>query len=149
MPITSRKSILAAACIAILGSTHAMAQQPSAVVELANRWTAAYNQGNAEDIANLYSQGAELYIHKEGRFVGRGNIRTYWAGDLTRSNPMTVLTVTDSVVDDEMMLVHGNYQVLDRTTGVPLGAGRFAHIWVKGTNGLWALDRDVWVDRSQ
>ena len=81
---------------------------------------------------------------RPGYFVGRGDIRTYWAKDFTIINPMTVLTVTDSVVDEEMMLVHGNYQVLDRTTGVPQTKGRFAHIWVRDAAGKWLLDRDLW-----
>ena len=113
--------------------------------ELANRWTAAYNSVDVPALSELYADDAELYIHREGRFVGQAAIGDYWAADMDRANPITVLNVTDSVVDSEMMLVHGNYQVLDRDTGVPLGGGRFAHIWVLEEDG-WVLDRDVWVD---
>jgi hypothetical protein len=28
-----------------------------------------------------------------------------------------------------MVLVHGNYEVVDRTDGAEVGLGRFAHIW--------------------
>ncbi|WP_169053455.1 YybH family protein [Alteraurantiacibacter aquimixticola] len=120
-------------------------QSPAEVQELANRWTAAYNSVDVPALSDLYSDDAELYIHREGRFIGRASIGDYWAADMDRANPITVLNVTDSVVDNEMMLVHGNYQVLDRNTGVPLGGGRFAHIWVLEEDG-WELDRDVWVD---
>jgi len=124
----------------------AQEDQPN-VQELANRWTAAYNRADVNGVATLYSPSAEVYIHQEGRFVGRDDIRDYWAGDMGRSNPITVLHVTDSTIDTEMMLVHGNYEVIDRLSGVPLGSGRFAHIWVLN-DGEWVLDRDIWVDRG-
>ncbi len=126
----------------------ATAQDPAdqaQVQELANRWTAAYNSVDVPALADLYADDAELYIHREGRFIGQASIQDYWAADMDRASPITVLNVTDSVVDSEMMLVHGNYQVLDRNSGVPLGGGRFAHIWVLEEDG-WVLDRDVWVD---
>jgi ketosteroid isomerase-like protein len=143
--------LVPAACILLL-QMPLQAQQPAqqrqvSVQELANEWTAAYNQGKADSLAKLYTADAELYIHNEGRYVGRKQILEYWAKDVTRSNPITVLTVTDSVVDSEMMLVHGNYQVLNRVTGVALGGGRFAHIWVRDANGQWGLDRDLWVNK--
>jgi uncharacterized protein (TIGR02246 family) len=135
--------------VMLLQPGFALAQAAPKVQELANRWTAAYNQANADNVASLYSPQAELYIHGEGRYVGRQDIRDYWGADMRVSNPITVLTVTDSVVDEEMMLVHGNYQVIDRTTGVPVGGGRFAHIWVLAQDGKWLLDRDIWVDRTR
>lgn len=142
---------LAAAALALAACSlpaAASAQGDVSVQELANRWTAAYNSMDIPALGALYSDNAELYIHREGRMIGQAAISDYWAADVQRAHPITVLNVTDSVVDSEMMLVHGNYQVLDRNTGVPLGGGRFAHIWVLDEDG-WQLDRDVWVDRSQ
>jgi hypothetical protein len=48
-----------------------------------------------------------------------------------------------------MILVHGNYQVVNRTDGTILGAGRFAHIWVgnRRLQSEWRLDRDLWYER--
>ncbi len=123
----------------------ASAQSEPEVQQLANRWTAAYNSVDVPALSALYADDAELYIHNDGRYVGREMISVYWAADMDRANPITVLQVTDSVSDPEMKLVHGNYQVLDRNTGVPLGGGRFAHIWVL-EDEEWVLDRDVWVD---
>lgn len=141
--------VAVAAALALAGLPAAVfAQTDVSVQELANRWTAAYNSLDIPALGGLYADDAELYIHLEGRVIGRAAIGDYWAADVQRAHPITVLNVTDSVVDAEMILVHGNYQVLDRNTGVPLGGGRFAHIWVLDEDG-WVLDRDVWVDRSQ
>lgn len=141
------RSVIAAIALGACAAALPVAAQeaPDQVQELANRWTAAYNGVDVPALSDLYADDAELYIHREGRFIGQAAIGDYWAADMDRANPITVLNVTDSVVDAEMMLVHGNYQVLDRDTGVPLGGGRFAHIWVLEEDG-WVLDRDVWVD---
>ena len=138
------KMLRGLACAAALAFAGAAQAQAVNVDELAARWTAAYNQGNPDTVAGLYSPAAELYVHGDQRYVGRADIRAYWAEDMGVRNPLTVLTVTDSVVDPEMILVHGNYQVLNRATGVPQGFGRFAHIWVKDAQGAWRLDRDLW-----
>lgn len=135
------KGLAFAAMLAFAGAAQA---QTVNVDELAARWTAAYNQGAPDAVAALYSPTAELYVHNDQRYVGRADIRAYWAEDMGVKNPLTVLTVTDSVVDPEMILVHGNYQVLNRSSGVPQGFGRFAHIWVKDAQGAWRLDRDLW-----
>jgi uncharacterized protein (TIGR02246 family) len=125
------------------------AQAPAApsetqeVQQLANRWTEAYNRRNATALGALYTEDARLYLHGSPTVSGRHNIQTYWADDMKEQNPITVLTVTHAVNGIDMKLVHGNYQVINRETGVPVGQGRFAHIWTR-TNGEWRLDRDLW-----
>ena len=117
--------------------------QAQEVQELANRWTAAYNSHDAAAIGALYDEDAVLFLHGSPSVSGRPAIEDYWGEDMELNNPLTVLTVTHSVDGFDMKLVHGNYQVLNRDTGVPLGHGRFAHIWTR-ENGEWLLDRDLW-----
>jgi uncharacterized protein (TIGR02246 family) len=117
--------------------------QAQEVQELANRWTEAYNSANAAGLGALYAEDARLFAHGSPTVSGRDAIQDYWADDLQVDNPLTVLTVTHSVDGFDMKLVHGNYQVLNRNTGVPLSHGRFAHIWTRDGNE-WLLDRDMW-----
>jgi uncharacterized protein (TIGR02246 family) len=114
------------------------------VQQLANRWTEAYNRRNAAALGALYTEDARLYLHGSPTVSGRRNIQSYWADDMKEQNPITVLTVTHAVNGIDMKLVHGNYQVINRETGVPVGQGRFAHIWARTANGEWHLDRDLW-----
>ncbi len=113
------------------------------VQQLANEWTAAYNSFDAEALGDLYTDNAHLYVHGSPMVIGREEIRDFWEADFGVENPMTLLTVTHSVEGYDMMLVHGNYQVVDRDTGALLGFGRFAHIW-HDVNGDWKLDQDLW-----
>jgi uncharacterized protein (TIGR02246 family) len=137
------------AALTILAAT-AVAQTPSApsetqeVQQLANRWTEAYNRRNAAALGALYMDDARLYLHGSPTVSGRPNIQSYWADDMKEKNPITVLTVTHAVNGIDMKLVHGNYQVINRETGVPVGQGRFAHIWTRTAGGEWRLDRDLW-----
>lgn len=133
-----RNRFLAAAAVLSLAPGAAFAQERPDVQELANRWTAAYNQVDVPALAALYADDAELYIHNDSRYVGRQDISDFRASDMQFSNPITVLNVTDAVSDPEMVLVHGNYQVLDRTSGVPseADASRISGCW-RIMNGCW------------
>lgn len=144
MKIVSSLGLTAA--LLVMAPTVVDAQTPvtsAEIQQLANRWTEAYNQQNAGALGSLYSDDARLYVHGSSTVAGRHNIQTFWAEDMKVKNPLTVLTVTHAVDGIDMKLVHGNYQVINRETGVPLGQGRFAHIWTL-MGGEWRLDRDIW-----
>lgn len=135
---------VAALALAIGAQGAALGQYGDSVQELANRWTEAYNSHDAEALGALYTENAHLYVHGQPSYVSRDAIQAFWAEDMTVENPLTVLTVTHAVDGVDMKLVHGDYQVINRDTGVPVGQGRFAHIWELGEGGEWYLDRDLW-----
>lgn len=117
--------------------------------ELANQWTAAYNAHNPAALAELYEENAIMMLHGDLVLRGRQAIHDYWVDDFREGNPLTTLTVTHTVQGVDMMLVHGDYHVVDRNDGVMLGRGRFAHIWLRDGNGEWLLDRDLWNEPFQ
>jgi len=116
---------------------------------LADKWTAAYNEHNRAALQALYTENSRLMMHGAPTIDGRPDIGDYWAGDFEESNPLTLLTVTHALEGVDMVLVHGNYEVVDRTDGTKVGLGRFAHIWRLDRNGGWLLDRDLWYERSE
>ena len=128
------------ACLCVAGSA-AIAQED--VQQLADRWVAAYNSHDRDALADLYSDDARLMVHGSPTVAGRAAIETFWANDFTEGNPLTLLTVTNSVNGVDMKLVHGDYRVIDRDDGALLGAGRFAHVWMLDGRD-WELDRDLW-----
>jgi ketosteroid isomerase-like protein len=116
----------------------------SDVQELASRWTSAYNKHDRAALGALYADGARLMMHGAATIAGRQAIEEFWAGDFEDSDPLTLLKVTHSVTGSDMLLVHGDYEVISRTDGSELGGGRFAHLWTRGDRGEWRLDRDLW-----
>jgi ketosteroid isomerase-like protein len=119
------------------------------VQELATRWTGAYNQHDRAALQALYTNDAKLMMHGAPTIAGRAAIGDFWAQDFAESNPLTLLKVTHALQGIDMVLVHGNYEVVDRTDGTKVGLGRFAHIWTATPNGGWLLDRDLWYERSE
>ena len=83
-------------------------------------------------------------MHGSSTIKGRKAIGDFWAQDFKEGDPLTLLEVTHSVQGVDMMLVHGNYKVIDRKDGSQLGFGRFAHIWLLGEDGDWHLHLDLW-----
>lgn len=119
------------------------------VQALADKWTAAYNEHKRPALEALYTSDAILMMHGAPSYAGRGNIGAFWAQDFKEGNPLTLLHVTHAVEGVDMVLVHGNYEVVDRVGGSKVGLGRFAHIWLSDRNGGWVLDRDLWFGRSE
>ena len=118
------------------------------VQELAARWTHAYNGHDGAALAAVYADDARLMMHGAPTIAGRRDIGAFWAQDFGAGNPLTLLTVTHAVDGIDMVLVHGNYEVVSRDDGSKVGLGRFAHIWFR-ENGEWRLDRDLWLERSE
>ena len=127
-----------------LGTCVFSAQAADVVQDLAKRWADAYNAHNRAQLGALYTPDAKLMMHGEPTISGRKAIEASWADDFKVGDPETLLTVTNSVNGVDMVLVHGNYKVMDRKTRKELGAGRFAHIWLRDDKGNWMLDRDLW-----
>jgi uncharacterized protein (TIGR02246 family) len=116
---------------------------------LADRWADAYNRHDREALAAVYEPDAALMMHGAPTIDGRQDIGAFWAQDFEEGNPLTLLTVTHAVDGVDMVLVHGNYEVVSRDDGATLGSGRFAHIWFLDADGEWKLDRDLWIQRTE
>jgi uncharacterized protein (TIGR02246 family) len=119
------------------------------VQQLATRWTTAYNQHDRNALQALYTNDARLMMHGATTIAGRAAIGAFWAQDFGEGNPLTLLKVTHALTGIDMVLVHGNYEVVDRSDGTKVGLGRFAHIWTATRDGGWQLDRDLWFERSE
>lgn len=132
---------IATMALVVFGANGAYAQD--GIHELAEKWAAAYNEHNKKALGALYTEDAALMMHGDATINGRESIADFWESDFQVSSPLTLLRVTHSMTGVDMMLVHGNYQVIDREDGGELGGGRFAHIWVLEEDNQWRLDRDL------
>lgn len=130
--------------VLVLGATQAFAASAPTPQDLADRWTLAYNAHNPAELSELYEPTAILMLHGSLTVRGRQAIHDYWVEDFREGNPITTLSVTHAVEGVDMMLVHGNYMVIERNDGTLLGQGRYAHIWLRDGDGNWFLDRDMW-----
>ena len=130
----------------LLVSSGVPAQSPVDAQVLADLWTTAYNDHDGEALAALYTEGAELLAYGERALTGREAIRSFWASDFGEGNPLTLLNVVQTVEGSDMVLVQGEYDVVDRDGGDPLVSGGFIQIWRLSDSGDWRIDRELWFD---
>ena len=123
---------------------HLTAQERQDHQQLADQWIMAYNEHNPSALSSLYTEDAQLMMHGSPTIKGQEAIGEFWAQDFTEDNPITTLRVTHAMEGVDMVLVHGDYQVINRNTGILLGQGRFAHLWNQDDDGEWRLDQDLW-----
>jgi uncharacterized protein (TIGR02246 family) len=119
------------------------------VQDLADEWTAAYNTHDIAALGALYGEDARLMMNGAPTIVGRKAIEEFWSREFIADSPLMLFAVTHKIFGVDMILVHGDYQVIDRDSGARLGAGRFAHIWMLNEDGEWRLDRDLWKERVE
>ena len=139
---------LAAAGAIGLASAGLHAHSSSDAQVLADLWAQAFNSHDAGAVAALYRDEAELSQHNAPTLVGRRNIRAFWKVDLVQGDRLALLTVTSTLDGTDMTLVHGTYQMLDRSSGAAMGSGHFAQIW-RLDGGEWRIDRDIWSDDAE
>ena len=74
-----------AACAPKTGQ-HDPAADEGALASTASNWEKAYNEKNADGVAAVYSEDAQLLPPGPAVVTGRAAIRDYWANDIVASN---------------------------------------------------------------
>src|SRR5688572_13675584 len=98
---------LAVAC----GPTGAPQTGVDAAAEPTAAWTTAFNAGDPARLAALYAEDARTLPPGGPPVVGRGDIESYWRGDLGEGGVTTTLTPVDAVAQGNIVYVEGTYRV--------------------------------------
>jgi uncharacterized protein (TIGR02246 family) len=107
---------------------------------LASRWTAAYNAGDATALAALYHDDAVLTMRPGAGAVGKEQIGGFWKADFGGGKPATKLTLTDAYMGGELAHLEGEYEVTDKGE---VTAGRYVQLWMR-EGGDWRIHREMW-----
>jgi len=114
----------------------------AAVASAASGWEKAYNQKNADAVAALYTEDAQLLPPGAPVVNGRAAIRDFWANDIATSNAAFAVTADASGVAGDWAWRSGSWRATG-ADGAPAGTGKFAEIWSRTKDG-WQLHRDIW-----
>jgi ketosteroid isomerase-like protein len=118
-------------------------QEPTAAAaDVSAAWSKAFDSGNAAALAALYADDARSLPPEGGALVGRGQIESYWRGDIGEGGATTKLTTTDAVVQGDFLHVEGIYEV-NGANDVGLAKGQYQQLWSRAPNG-WLLRREMW-----
>lgn len=106
----------------------------------------AFNSGDGNRLAALYTQDAVLLPPAAPRITGREDIVNFWQGamdsglSLARIEPLEVIESGDLAVDTGVIYLNAP----DGSGGMVEVAMKYVVAWQKGADGVWRLHRDTW-----
>ena len=117
---------------------HDPSDDATALVTAAAYWESYYNDKNANAVAALYTEDAQLAPPGAALISGRAAIREYFAREMAASPPITV-TADASGIGGEWAWRSGVWSVASE----PPVTGKYVEVWRRTAEG-WRLHRDVW-----
>jgi ketosteroid isomerase-like protein len=127
--------------------TSGCGQQPQGpgtgvVSELTATWSKAFDAGDPMALAGLYAENARMLPPGAGAIVGRGDIESYWRGDIGEGGATTTLTPTDSLAFGDFVQIEGTYEVMGEQS-TELAGGQYQQLWARTGDG-WRVQREMW-----
>ena len=136
--------LVQAAVVALLLSfvTALHAQYPGQLLKLDTAWEAAFNAGDWDAVADLYTEDAVRYPPEMPPIMGRDAIRA----DLALSAGMQIsITFVGGMMGDEVGVSWGNYEITGTVDGqAVLQQGRYMTAVKKMPDGSVKVYRDLW-----
>ncbi len=109
-------------------------------------WMEAYNAGDADSVAALYSEDAVLMAPGAAAAVGRDAIRDFIAADIADAKAQgftfTGDESSDGAVEGNTGWTSGTFTVTD-TSGATVATGKYLTAYER-IDGEWQLVRDIW-----
>jgi ketosteroid isomerase-like protein len=140
-----RSTLLLAAAVSLAGCAPQKAQDSAAdVATLASTaagWEKAYNEKNADAVAALYAEDAQLLPPGGPVVNGRPAIRDYWANDIAATGVAVTITSDASNAGGDWAWRSGAWSSQD-AKGTPL-TGKYVEVWHRTRSG-WQIHRDIW-----
>lgn len=148
MNILKSAAIVAASLVALAACQPKVdtAAETSAIQEINKAWGTGYNAGDADAVANLYTEDAMILPPGAPSVAGRAGIRDFIASDIAASGAAG-LTFNVAESDDvgfsgDVAWQNGTFTVTD-ASGAMVDAGKYLSVFQK-LDGKWLLYRDTW-----
>jgi uncharacterized protein (TIGR02246 family) len=121
----------------------AMAQSVAAIQALNDKWTAAFNKGDAAAIAAMYT--ADAYVLPPGSGVVKGHqaIEAFWRQAAHEMGDAKLTTVDVLPLGPRAAREIGTVTLETKAQPPQRIAGKYAVVWRK-IRGHWLLATDIW-----
>jgi ketosteroid isomerase-like protein len=136
--IAASLAVIMSAC----GRSASLQEGTEAASEPTAAWAAAFNAGDPTTLAALYAEDARSLPPGGPPIVGRGQIESYWRGDIGKGGVKTTLTPVDAVAQGDLVHIEGTYQVMG-DKGVEVAGGQYQQLWTRA-GGEWRVQREMW-----
>lgn len=139
--------IVLAALPLLLGADRGHAQDAKAAIdEAALAWESAFNAGDGQGVAELYTEDAALFPPDAERVDGKAAIAGFWQGAIDAGLADADLETLEVVEAGDLA-----YEVGTVTLSAPTSdgdrapvSGKYIVVWQHEGDGAWRLHRDIW-----
>lgn len=113
-----------------------------AAIEAQNRaFIAAFGRGDANAVAALYTENAQVIAPGSAPVSGRAAIGEFWQGSIASGIREVALETIDVESDGALAAETGAARLVGGDGSVT--AARYVVVW-KNVDGQWMLHRDIW-----
>ncbi len=110
------------------------------------KFTAAFNSGDAASLAALYTEDGMLLPPNAKPINGRQNIQNFWQGAFDAGLTGIAIEIVESGARGDTAYEIGTYSLKapgENDTLVTV-FGKYVVVWQYDTDGQWRLHRDIW-----
>ena len=102
--------------------------------------------GNADKLAEMYTDSAKLSPNGSRFIVGRDSIKSFWKEDFKSSKVLKMKTMVMTIDGNENLIYETGYALSDILYNDTLYHARvkYINVWCKQSNGAYKLDVDFW-----
>ena len=120
-----------------------ISSEVQAAIEAANEsFMAAFNQGDAAALADLYTENGQLLPAGSDFITGKEAIQNFWQGAMDMGIKSAKLEIIEVEGHGDTAIEESKY-TLRGESGNVLDRGKYIVIW-KQQAGQWKLHRDIW-----
>jgi uncharacterized protein (TIGR02246 family) len=117
-----------------------------ALTQAGERWNAAFNSGNAEAVAALYTPDGTVLPHTHAVVKGAAAIKEFWSGLMSAGVKEHGIELLDAAVLGDAAYAYGKWWAIGPGEG---GAtqryeGTITTIFRKGADGSWKTCLHTW-----
>jgi len=135
-----------AALLAVAGCATTEVNGMDGISETNARFEAAFNAGDANALAALYTTDAVVMAPNMKRLEGHSEIRWLWQNFFDAGVRDLDLNTVELTVDGTRATEVGTFSLTapDGKGGRVTGHGKYIILWQKRGIGVWRLHRDIW-----
>jgi uncharacterized protein (TIGR02246 family) len=128
--------------IATLAVAPALAGDASNMAQMVEEWEAAFNAGNAEAVAAMYTEDATRLPYQAPTISGRSAIAENIQANREQGIVKIELKLGGSESQGSMAWAHGTYHLMD-ADGTTIQKGKWMNV-SKKVKGEWLIQSDIW-----
>ena len=111
----------------------------AALATAAEGWEKAYNDKNADALAALYAEDAQLLPPGATEVSGRDAIRAYFVNDIEKQWAKISIRSDSNGVGGDWGWRSGSWSA----ESMPMATGKYIEVWQRTADG-WRLKKDIW-----